>query len=955
MTVISCHDANLRGEVTVRPTTSHAHRARPPMLGARAERPRFLAFLFIKHQSDSCIHFIDQNSLLSIKMDITEIANKLIEQTGPSGLNITQQLVKSIQDDRLKIFDIVKGLDSVLTNGSHEIRLKGVELLIDVITSLPNGTLNQKEIEVLTEFVCLRLIDHKTMEPKSLKCLSYFLECNNKPAQYNKKLLDFIKTKASVKRMDIQSRHQVYEIVQKIIHHRRQVTNTVDSDMIYSLVHIIEGENNPSNLILCFAIVQFILKNFVDLEPYIDDIFDWLSSYYPIDYTPTETSEPVAIQRSDLVKALYDCFYASSLLSESLQTLLLEKIESNLMSTRIESLNCLIRCYQEFPLTTIKSYTSTLWTSIRMTCLKKSELVDSSYLETCLRTLTALSKKLSEDGDVYFTFVSDMYEELSIAIRKPEIELSEPALKLLTHAVLPNIVGFNYILDKILPVTLNALSADELRPLPGLAYLFEKLHEHHPCATLKSDLDQHLANLALKIMDSVATNEDALRLANSLICLKVKLDKNTLDDMVAKLWNNYNSSLDIEGCLASICQNFNRMDIVYGQLPGEALTRDAHLNMIDRFDLNSLAMQLDGVQEPCSRSKFSLYLRLLVIDMDRCSRDDVNSIDQTILKVFLVRLREIAMKLESPKLTDKIAQLHAIVMNKLNSDLLNPILMEYFSSSYCQKLIPTSDEEQRIVKNVYLPVLQWIFKSLVVRNHPLASPIINLVLNFTTSEKVSREIALPGAELFQIVISDDVKNIFNPDRDYQKFMLYKQKFYIQTSKEIKIRYEKQSDNIKKDLLLCSLALQVPLLPRSVYKKDIDWLVRELLRNLSLFDVNVVPDEHVTSDSRGEDLLYMIYGCAETLIHDVEMSSFLTSFVDICLKHARGAKTLLVRVKALSCLGNIAKSVKDTDLLPVRAKVVDELRLCLSDKKRLVRQAAAEARLKWTVVGQPIGS
>ena len=884
-------------------------------------------------------------------MDFNTITNQLINQPDASQIikTVGDGAVERIRNGEFAVIELVKGLDSVLTNGDHDIRLRGLELLVYVVISLPNDLLNDKEINVLSEFICLRLVDHKTMEASTLKCLRHFVHCQNKPPGYNKQLLDFFKTKISIRKLDTKIRHQIYDILKKILIERRQISASMDGDLIYSIVHLIEGENNPENLMLCFDIVFYILKNFDNLEPYIEDLFDFLFSYFPVNYTPDET-ENINIQRSDLVQAIYDCFYSNPLNADILQSSLLEKLDSNLSSTKIESLECLIRCYEVFPLSSIKKYASTLWTAVRMISLKKENLVDGNLLDTSYKALSALSKRLAEDDEQHFTFVSEMYEELAIAFRKPEMDLFEPAAKLLTHAIQPSIVGFNYTLNKILPVSSNALVAGEFRPLPGLSYIFEQLYLNHSGSKLKSDLNELIGKLVLQIIEFVFQNKDCVRLLNALICQQVPLDEPILNEVIEKLWAEFETcSYDLEECLALICINYKRLNIITEDSSSD-LQLGSLLKLIRSYDqanAGSTAIAL----------RLSVYLRLLILKLDPCPRDELDKLNQNDLSEFMNTARDIAIKgSTNQRLIGKVAQLHAIILNKLGTDNASAKVMDIFRSDYCQKLVPSNDDEAKISSSVYLPVLGWVYKSLVVRNHQLASPIVNLILNFISSEKVDYKLAVLGTQVFQFVLQDGDTDLFKTSRHYQRFVLYKQKFYVQTTKELKARYEMHSAGLRRNLILCTWAQQVPHLPQAVYKKDADWLFRQLLLVLASFK---------TSDSANDDLgvqdeqiLHLIYGCIESLIQkDLcnELVSFLAGLVDLTLKHAKEARTLRVRRRALACLTNIATCFKDSDLLVLRSIVTDNLRACLSDKKRLVRQAAAEARLRWVLIGQPIGS
>lgn len=884
-------------------------------------------------------------------MDFKTIIQKF-ESTnldGPTTVEISNQVANKVLCGELKIIDLVKELDGVLTNANHEIRLRGVELLTKVMTSLSKDALNEQEIQVLCEFLCLKLIDYKTMEKPVLRCLLYFIGCTNKPQRFNKTLLEVLKTKANVQKMDIKSRSLVYEIINRVLIERRQSSDTIDSDLIYSLVHMIEGENNPENILKCFRLVSYVLKNFQDLEPFIDDLFEWLASYYPLDYTPGELTDAQTITRSDLVQALYDCFYAHQHNAANLQTLLLEKLDDNLVSTKIESLNCLIKCYEVFPVGSIKEFSSTLWTFVRMTCLKKIDLVDPTLLQLCYKALGSMTLKLSEDDEFYFRFISEMYDELSMAFKKPEMDLFEPAARLLAHAVSPRLYGFNHILARMLPISLNALASNEFRPISGLAYIFEILNANHPKSRLISDLSKLLDKLVVCIIERAHIDCDNLRLLNAMIYQGVDLQANVINALTNKLISEiWNSSLDLEGCLARLCINYDKPEILFDETKCD-------------FKLGSLIKMISFYRERIIGSgesacktvviKFSIYLRLLNIILTEITPESLKSLNQDELNNFLTELRKIIMEEKCWALSDKVGQLHALVLNKIDDELANPLLMPLFSSNYCQSLVPNSEDERKISYNIYVPVIRWILKSLVVRNHKLSSPIINLLLNFITSPKVDERLALLGSQVFKFVQSGEEFR-FEKDRHFKVFFLHKQKFYSTASGEIKIRYAKQEDNYKKYLLICALAVQIPYLPWSVYKNDYEWLMRELLRVLSSFKEQIREPQKTSN----EELVAEIFDCLVSLIRQDagdKLSGLIESLINLGLVFAQEAKTLRIRRQALDCLAIIATTIDHSDLMNLRGPVCTKLKSCLSDRKRLVRQSAAEARLRWILIGQPL--
>lgn len=888
-------------------------------------------------------------------IDLKSTIVKLIDSADPQHIEAAAGLIlENIHDDKLQIKNLVIELNPLLTAGNYELRLRGVDLLSRVITNTQRSRFNEKEIQVLSEYLSDRLGDHKSMQRPVLKSFLYFVDCENKPHSYNHDTLGYLKHKCNVHNMDKENRSLVYQMIKAIIIQRRQMSTSIDSDLFYSLIHLIEGESEPENLMICFGIVSHMMKSFTNLEPFIDDLFEWLASYYPLDYTPdrTDSDKYTVIQKSDLTKALYDCFYANPLNSDNLQTLMLEKLDSNQpKSTKIESLNCLIELYELFPSVEVKDYATSLWTSVRTNCLMKIDMVDPALLNTCYRALSAMTKRLSDDS--YFTFISDMHEELSIAIRKLEMDLFEPAIRLIAHAIQPRVVGFNFILAKILPTSIKAIAASDLRPAEGLSYIFEQLLMNHPDAKLIPELKEPLNELALQTSAHAIRNEGCLRLLNSIICCRIELDEVTLSEIISKLLSSLNRSVtDVQGSLALICAKYNRSDVIFNNVKSDC--RIASLIKLVKFYKQEHNSEATNELTVSTATKFSIYLRLLVLLLDEIDQSSLNLLDQRDVNDLLKELRNLVGDLKlNYKPIENVGLIHAIMINKLSDELVHPMIMEIFQSEYCQNLVPTKDFEEELEREKYLPVVGPIFKSLVIRNHPLSEPMINLMLNFITSDRVSQDTAFEGARIFGQVLSESTVR-FDEKKHYRTFVLYKQKFFTLLMKNIRSRLESTTSQSKRYLLVCSMALLIPHLPVSVYRKDSEWIVREILKVLIKLKDNINGGE----EGNGEKLIPVLYECVECLIAgdcSENLTSFLGSLMELNLFYATEAKSMQIRRRALICSSIIATSFKQPELLVLRLSVLNQLKPCLADKKRIVRQAAAEARLKWFLVGQPIGS
>jgi len=86
----------------------------------------------------------------------------------------------------------------------------------------------------------------------------------------------------------------VYTIFNYILndeHLRSLITSyKFDSDFVYGFIQAMDSEKDPRNLILCFKVIPFICKYFT-FNPFIEELFEVFSCYYPIDFTPVRERE----------------------------------------------------------------------------------------------------------------------------------------------------------------------------------------------------------------------------------------------------------------------------------------------------------------------------------------------------------------------------------------------------------------------------------------------------------------------------------------------------------------------------------------------------------------------------------------------------------------------------------------------------------------------------------------
>lgn len=860
---------------------------------------------------------------------------------------LSNNIVKVIEGRAYNILACVEALNCLLTSCDHQIRAKGVKFLATIITKLPTTILTLEEINVLSEFMQSRVSDHQSMEAAALSCIKYFVSCQIENNQYVTTILNYFKTKLHVAKMHHSSRFMIFEILESIVIKKKESSGGyINSDLVYSVLHLLEGESNPKNLILAYRIVEFMLKNFKNLEPYIEDFFEWFSSYYPIEYSPSEEDLTNAnITRDDLVKALYDCFFASSLNVKFLQALMIEKLESSVTQTKIESLQCLQRCYldKNSPSSSISDYATSIWVCIRMDCLKKTNLVDAKLLSTYLETLSLLSKRLAEDEDKHYMFCKDICEEFSIAFNNLDLELFDPALRLVGHASIGLTKTMNMVLSTILPITIKSLSCGELRVVPGIHYILslflnefkdtsDKSYIHEDNRKLLSSLIELLAQFSCK-------DQTCLDLMEILMLKKLGIPEDLrilINQKLREAYVNENVTVDVENCL-----------VVLLNYPEKSST--THIQ------------EILSIKDDSSASDVSLCLRKISYFANQPnSNSQLEATSEEDVKKLLKFLCKSSLKYRAfAKLNQNIYDCCYILVNRISAQKLDPILLAYFQSVFCQSLLSQADAQDKII---LLELMAHIWKALVVRNHKFAAPLTNLLLNALTSDNSDEKFSHAIVKTYEFVQNQSSKTKINPydtERGYNVFALYKQKIFLQSMKEILLRYEKETREDKKQLLVLSAVVQLQHLSFSAYKTNLDWLMQQILTTLSSFKSELQNDEPKSEQySINDDILLAILNGLNCLISEVAAVNFLEShvysFIEYYMCFAKHAPKLHIRCASLKGLEKVCSVFDEKILMPHRQRVSFDLKICLKDKKRLVRTAAAEARNKWILLGQPIG-
>uniref|UniRef100_A0A8D0GZM9 MMS19 nucleotide excision repair protein n=1 Tax=Sphenodon punctatus TaxID=8508 RepID=A0A8D0GZM9_SPHPU len=231
-------------------------------------------------------------------------------------------------------------------------------------------------------------------------------------------------------------RHTVYSIIRNFMRTREEELKGLGADFTFGFIQVMDGEKDPRNLLVAFQIVRDLIVQEYTLGPFVEELFEVTSCYFPIDFTPPP-NDPHGIQREDLIVGLRSVLASTPLFAEFLLPLLIEKMDSDLQSAKLDSLQTLRACCAVYGQRELKEFLPSLWSSLRREVFQTaSEKVEAEGLSALQALSACLSRSvLSSDGeDLLDSFLTSLLQDCRHHLCEPDMKLVWPSAKLLQAA-----------------------------------------------------------------------------------------------------------------------------------------------------------------------------------------------------------------------------------------------------------------------------------------------------------------------------------------------------------------------------------------------------------------------------------------------------------------------------------------------------------------------------------------
>ncbi|XP_008301259.1 MMS19 nucleotide excision repair protein homolog [Stegastes partitus] len=270
---------------------------------------------------------------------------------------------KGVKDGQFTVLQLVEALGLSLTSSQAPTRARGVQLLSEVLKEC-YGELTEREVEVLIAFYENRLKDHYVITPPVLQGLKALTKCTTLPPGSAVSMLRSLFQDVHVQSLMLTERACVYSMLINLMETREAELKGLGADFVFGFVQSMDGERDPRNLLLAFRIAKNIIDRGYDLGKFTEELFEVTSCYFPIDFTPPP-NDPHGITKDELIQELRGVLTGTPKFAEFLLPLIIEKLDSDVPSAKLDSLHTLTACVSQYEHKDLAEFLEGLWTSLR--------------------------------------------------------------------------------------------------------------------------------------------------------------------------------------------------------------------------------------------------------------------------------------------------------------------------------------------------------------------------------------------------------------------------------------------------------------------------------------------------------------------------------------------------------------------------------------------------------------
>ncbi|XP_017035991.1 MMS19 nucleotide excision repair protein [Drosophila kikkawai] len=330
-----------------------------------------------------------------------------LEKALKSDAKLLKASIQIAKDLTAKVYDIsvlAEELGFALSSPDMEQRVAGTNLLSAVLVALPEDLLEARQLEFLSTFYMDRLRDHHNVMPAIIDGIDALVHMKALPPSHVPLILQAFFEHTTCQSQTRGDRAKLFDIFKYLTLNFKTELQSMAGDFVYGLINSIDGERDPRNLDIIFSFMPEFLSTYPLLH-LAEEMFEIFACYFPIDFNPSK-QDPTAITRDELASKLTNCLVANNEFAEATVVLAVEKLESELLVAKLDSIMLLHQAAVKFPPSVLEPHFDQIWQALKAETFPGND--NEEILKASLKALSALLERASHLPDISHSYQSSI-------------------------------------------------------------------------------------------------------------------------------------------------------------------------------------------------------------------------------------------------------------------------------------------------------------------------------------------------------------------------------------------------------------------------------------------------------------------------------------------------------------------------------------------------------------------
>ncbi|KAI9334510.1 Dos2-interacting transcription regulator of RNA-Pol-II-domain-containing protein [Zopfochytrium polystomum] len=386
------------------------------------------------------------------------VASFLADPDANEALLAVRSLAEGISARAFTLLSVVEIIGPQMTSSDPFERAKGVNLLSQVIETLPTENLDPKMVPILVDFLVERLHD-QTSVAGAMRGITAMLEQSVLGRSDVLSIARKIFSELNVQTFTKPVRNLIFRTFLLLTRRHESAMKYLGPTFVNGFIHAMDGEKDPQNLLISFEIAETISRSF-DISGAVNELFDVFYCYFPITFRPPP-NDVSGITADDLKIALRKCFASNAVYSSLAIPVLLDKLQATSSSAKRDAIETLTACFPVYGAESFKSNLEDVWLAMRNEVLQAA---DAANVASALQALSVLAHELSRvpsastEESLQDKFLTLVVSEVLAMLKDPELKNLKDGASILEAVAEASDPACTKIVNKIFPPVLEMLA-----------------------------------------------------------------------------------------------------------------------------------------------------------------------------------------------------------------------------------------------------------------------------------------------------------------------------------------------------------------------------------------------------------------------------------------------------------------------------------------------------------------